>query len=231
MPTIRGVIFDMDGLVADTEILHMKAHQRFLDRYDIHLHHIAFMPLIGLPTRDNIAGFKARYGLPGSAEQLYDERDDILIDIYTHDPMEPLPGFIEVLADLRQRGLALAVASSSSHRQIEAIMPRMLERLPDKPTMDEVFCAVTSGDEVPGNKPEPDIYLETCRRMNLEPEQVLAFEDSQHGITAATRAGCLCIGVPQPEYSAGFTFDHATHVATSLKEVLEEGYYGVLEED
>ena len=228
--SLRGVIFDMDGVATDTERLHMIAHSRFLARHGHDVPPEWFARYIGTPTRRNIAEMKERFGLPGAPEALYDERDDILIDIFEHDPLHPLPGFMEALEEVRRRGCAVGLCSSSSRRQIRAIMARLCARLPGEPAIDEVFDAVTDGDEVTHSKPAPDIYRLAASRLGLDTSDCLAIEDSVPGVTAAVDAGCTTVAVPQAEYSEGLDFSRAHYRAASLAELVAKDFYGLLPE-
>lgn len=225
---LHGVIFDMDGVATDTERLHMIAHSRFLARHGHDVPPEWFVRYIGTPTRRNIAEMKERFGLPGTPEALYNERDDILIGIFERDALDPLPGFMEALAEVRRRGRRLGLCSSSSRRQIEAIVSRLCRRLPGEPAIDDVFDAVTDGDEVTHSKPAPDIYRLAASRLGLDPSDCLAIEDSVPGVAAAVDAGCTTIAVPQTAYSEGLDFSKAHYRASSLVEVVKEDFYGLL---
>lgn len=143
-----------------------------------------------------------RGGLWSRLQELWDE-------FLTVENVRLLPGSRRLVAALHADGVPLGVASAASR----AWARRWLEHF----EMDHYFKVVTTRESVARNKPHPDIYLETARRLGANPADCLVFEDSQAGVTAASRAGMTVVAVPT-EYTRGLDYSHADAVLTDLSE-------------
>jgi HAD superfamily hydrolase (TIGR01509 family) len=121
----------------------------------------------------------------------------------------PLPGVEALLADARRRGLALGVASNSTHAHVEGHLARI--------GLLAAFDAIRCIDDVPAGKPAPDVYLSVLAALDAEPRRTIAFEDSVPGHVAAKRAGLHCVVVPNPS-TAHCDFPHADWKVRSLAE-------------
>jgi HAD superfamily hydrolase (TIGR01509 family) len=181
-----AVIFDMDGVLVDSELHWKKLEGFFLQ---------SLVPtwsagdqgkIIGLSVHDLYSMLTTDYGLQKSKEEFLDLYHVMARDIYTvHVSLiEPFP---RLLADLKARAVPVALASSSPRAWIDM----MLERF----SLAELFTEVVSSDELQGKgKPAPDIYLLTAQRLGVPPEQCLVIEDSRNGVLSAKAAGMYCIG-------------------------------------
>ena len=184
---VEAVLFDMDGLLLDTEAVYIVALQaaaRTLGRE---------MPLdfchsmIGVPTRESNVMIQAFYGdgfQVDAFRQHYSGHARRLLE--TSIPLKP--GVVELLDFLAGRGLPLAVATSAGRNTAEHHLGRagLLER----------FGAVATRDDVEHPKPHPGVYLEAARRLGVAPERCIAFEDSNVGLSAAHAAGAMAFMVP-----------------------------------
>lgn len=191
---IRGVLFDMDGLVLDTEKLYT--------RFWMEACHFFGYPM----TREQALGMRSlsktestkqlqRYFGPGiDYPKLRAKRIDLMDRFIAENGVELKPGIFPLLAYLKERGIAVAITSSSPLSRIQDHLSRH--------GLDVLFDRLCSGHDVPKGKPEPDIYLYGASALGLPPEACLALEDSPAGILSAFRAGCLCVMIPdqdQPE--------------------------------
>jgi HAD superfamily hydrolase (TIGR01509 family) len=123
------------------------------------------------------------------------------------------PGADELLAYFHKRDVPMAIASSSPMPIIDAVV--------ESRGWAGYFQVWVSGDEVANGKPAPDIYLETARRMNVSPHDVLTLEDSRNGARAAVAAGMICYAVPDPTHNSHADFEGVTpHIYNSLHDVL-----------
>jgi len=107
--------------------------------------------------------------------------------------------------------------SSSTAPQVEVVLRRLFQEHPERGKPEEYFDAIVNGEEVPNNKPAPDIYAEAAARLGVRPEECVAFEDTPAGVRAATEAGAIAIAVPN-DYSRGQEFPGARAVIASLRE-------------
>jgi HAD superfamily hydrolase (TIGR01509 family) len=209
-----AAIFDMDGLLIDSERPIMAAWIEAARTLDIELSHSQYMQVVGLATVESqlilaslLGGAEAYDHAVGHVRrQLQLERADGM-------PLFPIkPGAAEFLAALRARGTRCAVASSSTSRQIQACLGS-LELL-------HHFSAFAGGDEVARAKPDPALYLLAAERLGVAPADCIAFEDSENGAKAALAAGMRVVVVPDLKHPPASIVERAFHVLGSLHEAV-----------
>lgn len=202
-----AVIFDMDGLLVDTERLQFAASDMVLLRLrGVTLPHEVMMSLVGLRSDECWARMRAMYDLTESIEEL-EAAQAANYAPKLRNEAEAMPGARELIATLHEQGYPLAIASSSPLWQIDAVIERL--------GIQGVLRAVASGQEVARGKPAPDVYLLAAERLAIDPARCVALEDSGPGSTAAKAAGMHVIAVPTAE-TAGHSFAHADLVLPSL---------------
>ena len=199
----------MDGLLIDTEPVWRVAQAEVFAGLGVQLTEQELLDSTGQPTEDLIPLWRQR--APAGDRGLSDARvaDQITDRIIAHVKAEgePMPGVTAAIALIRRHGLALAIASSSPRRLIDAVCDRLGLRDID------VRC---SGAEEAHGKPAPDVYLTAARRLSRPAAECLAIEDSPNGVLAAKSAGMRCVAVPDPLLSADPRFDTADLVLDSL---------------
>ena len=185
---IRGVLFDMDGVVLDTEAL----YARFWREAAAALGHtMSYEQALGMRSLSNTAGqaqLESYFG-PGVSRAEFREKRIELMDAYIAEHGVDLkPGIRELLDFLDERGIRAAITTSSPLERVRRYLgPHgLLER----------FSSLCSGADVPRGKPEPDIYLHGAACLGLKPEECIAVEDSPAGVLSAYRAGCVTVMVP-----------------------------------
>ena len=188
---VKGVIFDMDGVILDTE----KLYARFWQEAAIALGYpMTRQQALGMRSLNKEAGqaqLESYFGPGISREEVRNKRVE-LMDAYIREyGVEAMPGIRETLAYLKERGLSTAIATSSPMERTKRYL-RELDLL-------DGFDAICSGHDVPKGKPAPDIYLKAASMIGLPPESCLAVEDSPAGILSASRAGCLPVFVPDQD--------------------------------
>jgi HAD superfamily hydrolase (TIGR01509 family) len=205
---IRGLVFDFDGLILDTESPEFTSWRDILHEQGGSLSLKDWAVCIGTSdVFDPCAHLEAQLGRAVDREALRTERrrrSDALIAAQI-----PLPGVVERIAEARAMGLKLGVASSSSRRWVEG----HLERLGLAPHFECIRCS----DHVERVKPDPALYALALEALGLRPEEAVAFEDSPNGILAAKRAGLFCVAVPN-EATRLLRLDAADLRLTSLAE-------------
>ena len=200
-----AVVFDNDGLLLDTESVWTRAEMDLFERRGLEFTPADKRELVG--TSAEIAGgiLKRRLGEEGSAEDLIDELNELVVAELEHG-VESMVGARDLLVDLRQRGTPLGLVSNSPLR----FVLRSLEIV----GFEDRFDVVISGHDVAAPKPAPDPYLEACRQLGVEAgPEVVALEDSPTGVAAARAAGLTVIGIPSVE---GVALEEAHHLASSL---------------
>lgn len=184
-----AVIFDMDGVLVDSEPMHVDAMRELLRPYGIAYTDRENEEFFGFTDPEVFRVLRERHGLEPDARELTRRRAQLLVRL-TRERTVPMPGVPDVPRRLGRLGYRLAVASSSALEVIEATL--------DVLGLAPVFETLVSGLEVGRGKPAPDVFLETARRLGLPPGACLVVEDSRNGLLAAKAAGMACASVPCP---------------------------------
>jgi HAD superfamily hydrolase (TIGR01509 family) len=186
---LRAVIFDMDGVLLDSEPLHHRAAQAALGARGPSFTERDNRAFFGATDEEMFRGLRILFDLPASTAELVEAKERHFLAMLRRQA-QPLPGVLTALGFLRDRRLPLALASSSSRPVIAAVLATL--------ALHDVFAAIVSGDEVPRGKPAPDVFLLAARRLAVAPEACLVIEDSRNGVLAARAAGMLVAAVPCP---------------------------------
>ena len=189
---MRAIVFDMDGVLADTEPVHFAAAKEVLGAaghtYTWEQNHEFF----GRTTRDMFLTLDKRLGLGTSVEALMGGYHQAVLRRLEAGPLVAAPGVTGLLDALHGRNLAVALASSSHREWVNATLGAL--------GLKERFHVIVSGDQVRIGKPDPEIYLLTAARLGIAPERCIAIEDSPAGLLAAKRASMYAIGVRTPYF-------------------------------
>lgn len=186
--TLQAVLFDMDGLLLDTERLARDIWYAVAREQGYELTDAIYLPILGT----NVAGtkriIKNAFGETTPVDAMHLEKHRRLEDAIHAGQVPVKPGVVELLDALATRGIRTAVATSTGHAlarlklQATGLLPR--------------FEALAGGDEVAHGKPAPDVYLLAAQRLGVDPARCLALEDSGNGVRAASAAGMPVIMVP-----------------------------------
>jgi HAD superfamily hydrolase (TIGR01509 family) len=207
-----GVIFDMDGLMLDTESIAQTAWEQAFARTGRTLTPEMFGRMIGRNKRDCAELMGEWFGADFDFGATYRQCGMIYEELIAAHGLPLKPGVMELLRELAARGVPLAVATST--RQ-----PKARQRL-EQAGLLGFFAVVVAGDEVVNGKPAPEIYREAARRLGIDPALSFALEDSHAGVRAAHAAGLKVIMVPDL-LPATEEIEKLTHrVVPSLEEVL-----------
>lgn len=188
MNELKGAIFDMDGLMIDTEKLYLKFWiQSAKDfGYDMKPEHV--YAIRSMARKYSIPTLKGFLGEDCPTEEIRAHRTELMAEYINEHGLEVKKGLFELLYYLKGREIKMAVATATPRS-------RTTEYL-EKIGAAKFFSAVICGDMVETGKPAPDIYLTAARELGLPPEKCAAFEDSPNGIKAAHAAGCHAIMIP-----------------------------------
>ena len=184
---LKGVIFDMDGVLVLSEPIIAAAAIRMFAEKGFEVRHEEFRPFIGMGEDRFIGGVAEARGIPLEPEKDKARTYALYLDMVRGN-LKPLPGVVEFVAECRRRGLKIAVASSADEIKVVANLNEI--GLPPA-----TFDAVVNGSEVARKKPAPDIFLEAARRLELDPADCLVIEDAISGVEAAKSAGARCLAV------------------------------------
>jgi len=185
MQSIRGVIFDMDGVIVDSHPFHRKAWHDFLLSVgkDVAESDLDFI-LDGRKRHEILRHFLGE--LPEAQLIQYGNRKDEFFQEVSSD-VKPIPGVVEFVHHLSQKGIPAGVATSGSGQRTRFTL--------DLLQLSSHFKTVVTGNDVSEGKPDPTIYRVACQQLEVKAENVVAFEDAVSGIRAATGAGIRCVGV------------------------------------
>ncbi len=181
----RGVIFDLDGVLVDSEALHVEAWRALFARLGIEVSDEEYAQGVGMADVDWLRWLVARRGLQADIASWREEKRALFQRILAADT-RPFPGVAELVRRLRP-DFRLAVASNSWRQNIETVLERLGLR--------DSFDALVGADDVTRHKPHPEAYQVAAARLGLPPAACVVIEDSPLGIQAAKAAGMRCIGI------------------------------------
>ena len=209
---INAVIFDMDGVMIDSEPLWEKTERILLARRSIDYSPDYRDKIVGLNQRDSGRLLVDTFDLDETVDDIINERISILTSIYEKE-LELIPALVPLLGQLAREGYRLAVASSSPLRVVNFVL--------DMFSLHNHFLTVVSGDSVGNGKPHPDIYVHTAETLGVKPAECVAIEDSINGLRSAKGAGMYCIAIPDKRLTPD-QFESADVILDSLRELTPE---------
>ena len=184
---LRGVIFDMDGVLVASEPFTAEAASRMFAEKGFEVKAEEYRPFVGMGEDRFIGGPAEARGIPLDPARDKARTYAIYLELI-RGRLVPLPGVHEFVARCREKGLPLAVASSADAIKVEGNLREI--GLPPS-----TFDAIVSGSDIARKKPAPDIFLEAARRLDLDPSACLVIEDAVAGVAAAKAAGARCLAL------------------------------------
>ena len=185
---VGAVIFDMDGVIFDSETLVLKCWKEVAERHEVRNVEEVCRKCLGTNSVVSKQIFLKYYGQDFPYDEYKAEMSEVFFSYASGGRLEKKPGVEELLKYLKEKGIKVALASSTR----EAVVKKELTEGGLITYFDEIIC----GDMVKRSKPEPDIFLEAGRRLGAEPKRCYVIEDSYNGIRAAQAAGMHPIMVP-----------------------------------
>lgn len=210
MPKITHLIYDLDGLLLDTEPLHAKVNQMIANRYGQTIDPELKFKLCGRKSKDSAKLIVETLKLPLTVETYLQEKDAIIYQYYKNVP--PLEGAIRLTKHFAAHNIPQAIATSSSSRPFAA-------KTQSHQDWFSIFQYIIQGDNpsIKQGKPAPDIFLITAEKLGAKPEECLVFEDSLAGVAAAKAAQMSVVAVPAPDMDKSL-YQEANQVLNSLAE-------------
>jgi HAD superfamily hydrolase (TIGR01509 family) len=214
-PPFRAAVFDMDGVIADSEPTYREAINLVLAPTGHRMSEQQYDEVIGTSVHFTWRTIQKTFGIEGDVEEYVRRYDQALVELLRR-PLPPLPGVRELLAELRRRRLPAALATSSRKGWAEALLRAT--------ALDGAFDAVVWREMVERPKPAPDLFLRAAELVGVEPARCIVLEDTAPGLEAAKNAGMLAVQVrsastalpPQPH--ADLVLDSLEHFPLSLLE-------------
>lgn len=211
---MKGVIFDMDGVLCDSEPFICEAAIRmFRQRHGTTVKKEEFIPFVGAGENRYLGGVAEKHGVNLDLEPDKKLTYDIYLEII-RGRLQPLPGVREFIARCRRHGLKLAVATSADRIKLDGNLREI--GLPA-----ETFDACVNGLEVEKKKPHPEIFLKAAERLGIEARDCLVVEDAPNGIRAAKAAAAACLGLTSSFTPAQLQEAGADWIALDLAHVPE----------
>jgi len=184
---LQAVIFDMDGVIIDSEELWFKVGKSLLSKYGIDYTEEVRKKIMGMGSKETMELIKRTYSIKDSVSSLLEQRDRIVLKVFGNSIIPLIPNAIDFIQMVSRNGHKVGMASSSPQELINLVVNRL--------ELASYFSAIVSGDRVSRGKPYPDICLLTARELQVDNKRCLVFEDSPNGVKAAKNAGMKCIGI------------------------------------
>ena len=211
---IQTVIFDMDGVIVDTEPVHHYAYYQHFSQLNIEVTDTHYQSLTGNSTRNVFQKLKDHFNLEHEVEHLIQTKRNLFNDAFdTKEDLHLIEGVEDLIKDLYNNGLELIVASSASKVTIDRVFKRF--------NLYPYFSHIVSGEDFPKSKPDPAIFLHAASLSKHQKNQCIVIEDSTNGIKAAHAAGIYCIGY-QSVNSKGQEYSLANKVISHFNEINAE---------
>lgn len=187
----RCVIFDMDGVIIDSEPLHHKCEREMFSMFGIEVSNDEHSTFMGTTDESMWTKVNEQHGLPMNVADAMQMKKKLYLTQLKNEPnLRPIQYIPELITELSKNGFLLALASSSPIEQIEYILKEF--------EIEPYFQSIVSGEDVERGKPSPDIFLEVAQQLGISPEQCMVIEDSKNGVRAAKDAGMMCVGFKNP---------------------------------
>lgn len=190
-PDIQGVLFDMDGVILDTEKLYTRFWQEAAHALGYPMTKEQALGMRSLSRTIGRARIQSYFGPDADYTAIRDKRIELMNAFIEKEGVEIKPGIHELLKYLKENNIKTSIATSSP-------LDRALKHL-SSVGLDNAFDEITTGYMVEKGKPEPDIYLFAAEKLGLKPENCLVLEDSPSGILAGNRAGCAAVMIPDQD--------------------------------
>jgi HAD superfamily hydrolase (TIGR01509 family) len=183
---IQTVIFDMDGVIVDTEPVHHYAYFKLFEELNIVVSQEIYSSCTGNSTRNTFQKLKKIFAIDADVEDLIQRKRNLFNDAFdTKEDLSLLEGVEALIKDLHLNGVELIVASSASKVTIDRVFKRF--------NLYPYFSHIVSGEDFPNSKPHPAIF-EHAASLSIAPKKCIVIEDSTNGVIAAKAAGIFCVG-------------------------------------
>jgi HAD superfamily hydrolase (TIGR01509 family) len=203
--TMRAIVFDMDGLMIDSERIYWDAGRQIAREHGKEVSDQTLGRMMGRKPLESLTVFATELGIPDRPEDLLEAREARVVSVLEAG-VEPMSGLMDVLPVLRQK-YKLAIATSARRYMVDIIMRSL--------RVEHYFDVVQTSDDVTNGKPDPEIYLKAMSKLGVKPAESVVLEDSSNGALSGKRAGAYVIAVPS-QYTRHQDFGFADYIAADL---------------
>lgn len=219
MKILKAVLFDMDGVIVDTEPLHRKAYFKMFDEVGIDVSEDLYDSFTGQATLPICRTLCEHFQLSQAPEELVALKRKHFKHLFDTDPdLQLIDGVLDLIKDYYRNGLTLVLASSASMANINRIFKRF--------DLDQYFKAKISGADLKASKPHPEIFIKAAELAGEDRSNCMVIEDSTNGIKAAHTANIYCVGYRSP-HSVNQDYSKANRVIDDFKEISFENLNGM----
>ena len=183
---LEAVLFDMDGVMVDSEPLWTETEKQLLARRNFRYSPSLKSAMMGRDARGAVAHLIEHYGLAESVGQLMEERNQLIAEFFK-EHLKAIPGALELVISVMAAGVKTGLVSSSPKPLVELASEKL--------GLSRHFELIMSGDQVLRGKPAPDIYIAAAKNLGVTPQNCLVIEDAPHGVAAAKGAGMCCLAI------------------------------------
>lgn len=177
MKNIKAVLFDMDGVIFDTERVYMEEWDEVFSKYGYKFEPSVYLELMGTGRKNVRRVFKKVFGDDLPLDEMYKDKDAMIFDTIRKGELPIKPGAVELLTFLREKGYKIALATSAIRERLDIQIKIN--------NIYENFDAMVCGDDITNSKPDPEIFLKAADKLGVNPEECIVVEDSAAGIKGA----------------------------------------------
>ena len=210
---IKAVIFDMDGLMIDSEHVTFECYQEVLKEMGLTMSQSFYISLLGKPIPGIQTRFYEEYGEDFPINEVIKATHQLMAERFEKEGIPIKKGLIPLLDYLKEHNYKTIVATSSTRDRVDSILANA--------HLTDYFDASICGDEVTHGKPDPEVFLKSCEKLHVSPDEAIVLEDSEAGILSAYDAKIKVICIPDMKYPEESYAKKTTHILDSLDEVIQ----------
>ncbi|WP_299781660.1 HAD family phosphatase [uncultured Formosa sp.] len=208
---LKAVLFDMDGVIVNTEPLHYKAYYDMFKAVNIEVPLEHYQRYTGRSTISTCTGICEHFGLEQDPKELVQLKRKAFQKLFKADPdLDLLPGVLDLIKNYYENGITLVLASSASQITIHDVFTRF--------NLDQYFKGRISGADLKASKPHPEIFQRAAEIAGFKPSECMVIEDSTSGIKASHTAGIYCVAYKSP-HSKNQNYDLANKLISDYSEI------------
>lgn len=207
---VKALVFDMDGVIIDSEPIHTELTLDILKELGVIPSQSEIYEFTGVRNEEMWATLIERHSISATVEELLARQKASIISRFINDKLEPIDGILDLLRAAKRKGLKIALATSSQLYFAKYVLKAVKVMV--------FFDELVTADDISKSKPDPEIYLKAAQMLGVLPEECVAIEDAAMGIQAAKRAGMKCIGFKNPN-SGNQDTSLADYVVSSIREI------------